>query len=88
MWTARSVRGLGVGRRILDELKQHARARGVDVLRLDTNRSLHEAIGLYRSCGFVEIASFNDEPYAHHWFEKALEPGAAGDGARSTEPGT
>ena len=23
--------------------------------------------------GFVEVDAFNDEPYAHHWFEKRLQ---------------
>ena len=49
-----------------------ARRRGVHRLRLETNRTLTEAIGLYRSCGFEEVAPFNDEAYAHYWFEKAL----------------
>jgi hypothetical protein len=22
----------------------------------------------------VEVPAFNDEPYAHHWFEKRLSP--------------
>jgi hypothetical protein len=43
---------------------------GVRTLRLETNRTLEEAQALYRSCGYVEVAPFNDEPYAHHWFEK------------------
>lgn len=34
---------------------------------------LHEAIGLYRAVGYREAAAFNDEPYAHHWFEKTLD---------------
>jgi DNA-binding MarR family transcriptional regulator/GNAT superfamily N-acetyltransferase len=74
MWVASTARGLGVGRRILDELEQHAHQRGVGVLRLETNRSLREATGLYRSAGYAEVEAFNDEPYAHHWFEKRLDP--------------
>ena len=31
-----------------------------------------EAIALYRSAGYVEVPAFNDEPFAHHWFEKRL----------------
>jgi hypothetical protein len=27
---------------------------------------------LYRSAGYAEVPAFNDEPYAHHWFEKHL----------------
>lgn len=72
MWVAASARGLGVGRRILTELEQHARQRGATVLRLETNRRLTEAIQLYRSAGYVEVPAFNDEPYAQHWFEKRL----------------
>ena len=45
------------------------------MVRLDTNRSLTEAQALYRSAGYVEVPRFNDEPYAHHWFEKRLAPG-------------
>ena len=74
MWVAPSARGLGLGRRLLAELEAHAAAHGVRVLRLETNRTLREAISLYRSAGYREVAAFNDEPYAHHWFEKSLEP--------------
>ena len=74
MWIAPAARGLGVGRRLLDELERHARRHGATVARLETNRALTEAIGLYRSAGYREVAPFNDEPYAHHWFEKSLEP--------------
>jgi DNA-binding MarR family transcriptional regulator/GNAT superfamily N-acetyltransferase len=72
MWVAAGARGLGVGRRILAELEQHAREHGVTVVRLETNRRLGEAIGLYQSAGYTEVPAFNDEPYAHHWFEKKL----------------
>ena len=72
MWVAPAARGLGLGRRLLAELETRAAAHGVRVLRLETNRSLGEAIGLYRSAGYREVAAFNDEPYAHHWFEKVL----------------
>jgi ribosomal protein S18 acetylase RimI-like enzyme len=72
MWVAESVRGLGVGRRLLGELEHHATASGARVVRLETNKTLTEAIGLYRSAGYREVAPFNDERYAHHWFEKHL----------------
>jgi DNA-binding MarR family transcriptional regulator/GNAT superfamily N-acetyltransferase len=72
MWVAPSARGLGVGRRLLTELETYAAIRGVRTIRLETNRSLTEAIGLYRSAGYVEVEPFNDETYAHHWFEKRL----------------
>jgi DNA-binding MarR family transcriptional regulator/GNAT superfamily N-acetyltransferase len=72
MWVAGSARGLGVGRRLLTELELQARDHGARIVRLETNKSLNEAINLYRSTGYTEIPSFNDEPYAHHWFEKTL----------------
>lgn len=72
MWIEASVRGFGVGRRLLAELERHAREAGVRVLRLETNRSLREAIHLYGHSGYVEVEAFNSEPYAHHWFEKPL----------------
>jgi GNAT superfamily N-acetyltransferase/DNA-binding MarR family transcriptional regulator len=72
MWVAPAIRGLGLGRRLLAELEHHAAARGVRTLRLETNRALSEAIDLYRSAGYREVAAFSDEHYADHWFEKAL----------------
>jgi DNA-binding MarR family transcriptional regulator/GNAT superfamily N-acetyltransferase len=72
MWVAPSVRGLGVGSRLLVELERHARDAGTRVIRLETNRALKEAIALYRANGYREVAPFNAEPYAHHWFEKRL----------------
>ena len=72
MWVAPEARGLGLGRRLLAELEARAAARGARTLRLETNRALAEAISLYRSAGYREVAAFNDEPYAHYWFEKTL----------------
>ena len=74
MWVAPAARGLGIGRRILSELEQRARERRVGLVRLETNKTLREAMGLYRSAGYVEVDAFNDEPYAQHWFAKRLEP--------------
>jgi len=72
MWISPAARGLGLGRRLLHELEQRVRDSGATVARLETNRVLTEAIGLYRSAGYVEVEAFNDEPFAHHWFEKPL----------------
>jgi DNA-binding MarR family transcriptional regulator len=72
MWISPAARGLGLGRRLLHELEQRVRDSGATVARLETNRVLAEAIGLYRSEGYVEVEAFNSEPFAHHWFEKPL----------------
>ena len=72
MWVAPSCRGLGIGRRILLHLEGIARGRGLRILRLETNRALTEAQALYKACGYREVAPFNSEPYAHHWFQKSL----------------
>jgi DNA-binding MarR family transcriptional regulator/GNAT superfamily N-acetyltransferase len=70
LWVAESARGLGIGRRILAALEDTACKAGVSLLRLDSNASLKEALSLYRNAGYAEVAPFNDNPYAHHWFEK------------------
>jgi DNA-binding MarR family transcriptional regulator/GNAT superfamily N-acetyltransferase len=77
MWVAPSVRGLGIGRRLLAELESRAARRGAAVVRLETNRTLTEAIAMYRSLGYLEVEPFNDEPYAHYWFEKRLRAAKA-----------
>lgn len=72
IWVAPEARGLGVGRRLLAELEARAAEHGCRSVHLDTNRALTEAIVMYRAAGYREIPAFNDEPYAHHWFEKVL----------------
>jgi DNA-binding MarR family transcriptional regulator len=72
MWVAPSARGMGIGKRILHYLEHLARRHGLSLLRLETNKTLKEAQSLYQTSGYVEVRPFNDEPYAHHWFEKRL----------------
>ena len=54
---------------MLSELERYSET---GTARLETNRNLTEAIALYRAAGYVEVEPFNDEPYAHHWFQKRL----------------
>ena len=75
MWVSRSARGLGVGRRLLTELERRAVEHGASSVELETNRNLVEAIAMYRSAGYLEVPAFNDEPHAHHWFEKRIPSG-------------
>jgi DNA-binding MarR family transcriptional regulator len=72
MWVAEPARGLGLGRRLMEELEAIAREHGSSSVRLETNATLTEAIAMYTSSGYVEVLPFNDEPFADHWFGKAL----------------
>ncbi|NUR45001.1 MAG: GNAT family N-acetyltransferase [Sphingomonas sp.] len=72
MWVAPEARGHGLGRRLLHELEDKARALGYCLVRLETEKTLTEAQQLYSSSGYIEVPRFNGELYAHHWFEKAI----------------
>jgi DNA-binding MarR family transcriptional regulator/GNAT superfamily N-acetyltransferase len=72
MWITPRARGLGLGRRLLESLETCARASGARVAHIETSAVLVEALSLYRSTGWVEVAAFNDEPFADHWLEKTL----------------
>jgi DNA-binding MarR family transcriptional regulator/GNAT superfamily N-acetyltransferase len=74
LWVSPTVRGLGIGRRMLGELEAYAAGHGRDTVRLDTNRALTEAVAMYRAAGYREVEPYNDEHYAHHWFAKPLTP--------------
>jgi GNAT superfamily N-acetyltransferase len=72
MFVSPGARGLGVGRRILEQLEEGARGTGYALIRLDTGDRLPAAIDLYRSAGYHEIPDYNGNPSASHWFEKSL----------------
>ena len=73
MWIAPQVRGLGLGRRLLETLEDCARGSGARLAHIETSAVLSEALALYRSAGWVEVERFNDEPFADHWLEKRLD---------------
>ncbi len=58
MFVSPAARGLNLGRRLLDEIEAIAARRGARVLRLEMGGAQPEALGLYRSAGFVEIGPF------------------------------
>lgn len=72
MWIAPAARGLGLARRLMTTAEAAAKALGIVTLRLDTNSTLAEAVGLYRNMGWTEIDRFNDDPYPDLFFEKKL----------------
>ena len=72
MWIAESSRGLGLGRQLLEHLERLGRDHGSTEAHLETSNVLPEAIALYRSSGYLEVAPFNDEPFADRWFAKPL----------------
>ena len=72
MYVVPDHRGAGVAKRILEELEQRARERGLRALRLDTNARLTEANAMYRAAGYREIPDYNANPRADRWYEKRL----------------
>ncbi|MEJ7706391.1 MAG: GNAT family N-acetyltransferase [Nocardioidaceae bacterium] len=58
MYVAAKARGHGFARQLLAHLEQTASAAGADALVLETGQPQPEAIGLYRSSGYVDIPSF------------------------------
>jgi GNAT superfamily N-acetyltransferase len=72
MWVDTSVRGVGLGKRLLARLEAEAADMGADRVVLDTNRVLTQAIAMYETAGYTPIGRYNDNPYAHHWFTKPV----------------
>jgi GNAT superfamily N-acetyltransferase len=61
MYVEPSARGRGVGRVVLRALEAEARRlEGVDRIVLETGERQLEALGLYRSAGFVRIPAFGE----------------------------
>ena len=74
MWIHPEWRGVGLAGRLLAHLESRALSLGRRRVVLDTNESLTEAIAMYHRLGYAPTGRYNDNPYAHHWFEKHLEP--------------
>lgn len=58
MYVRPQLRGLGLGKRILQTLEQHARQQGARRLYLETGCRQPEALGLYERAGFRRIGPF------------------------------
>jgi DNA-binding MarR family transcriptional regulator len=72
LWVAAGARGLGLGRRLLERVESEASGRGIRVVRLGTHPALTEAIGLYLSSGYRQIAPYDSSPYNQLAFERRL----------------
>lgn len=72
LWVAPAARQSGLARALMAEIEAQARAMGLSRLVLDTSRHLPKAVAFYHHQGWTEIARYNDNPYAHHFFEKRL----------------
>jgi putative acetyltransferase len=60
MYVRLPFRGSGYGKLLLDHLANHARAQGVDLLRLETGIHQTAAIRLYEREGFQRIGPFGE----------------------------
>jgi DNA-binding MarR family transcriptional regulator/GNAT superfamily N-acetyltransferase len=87
LWVHAQARRLGLGQRLLRELESQAAARNMRSVRLDTHEVLTEAISMYRASGYREIPPYDDNPYAHHWFEKVLPGCASSPGSQGPAAG-
>jgi GNAT superfamily N-acetyltransferase len=74
MYVRPQFRGLGYGRLLLDHLADHARAKGVGLLRLETGIHQAAAIRLYERTGFQRIPPFGEykEDPLSLFFEKSI----------------
>jgi len=60
MFVSPEARGLKLGRRLLERIEEEARREGLGCMRLETGIHQPEALGLYRSTGYVERDAFGD----------------------------
>ncbi len=72
MYVRPAVRSRGVARVLLQALEDAARCLGYSATRLDTGPKQVHGLALYRSAGYVDVAPYNDNPFACFWGEKQL----------------
>lgn len=75
MYVRPQFRGCGFGKMMLNHLEDYTRARGIDLLRLETGVHQREAIGLYERMGFQRIppfGSYTNDPLSL-CYEKKLD---------------
>jgi GNAT superfamily N-acetyltransferase len=72
MYVRPEARSRGVARALLEALEDAARTLGYRAIRLDTGPKQVHALALYRSAGYMDVAPYNDNPFACFWGEKQL----------------
>ena len=72
IYLAGEARGRGIGRQLLDELERHARDLGYQRVRLTTGDAQPEALALFQSAGYEEIAPLTDGAFTRHWMERSI----------------
>ena len=60
MYVSPAARGEGLGRAILARIESEAQREGLRVMRLETGNRQNEALGLYRSAGYVDCGPFGE----------------------------
>jgi GNAT superfamily N-acetyltransferase len=83
LWVAAPYRAQGLATRLMTAVEGMAHAQGITRLVLDTSRHLPKAVAFYHRHGWTEIPRYNDNPYAHHFFEKRLETAAVSGSGKS-----
>lgn len=72
MFLAPAMRGRGLGRQLLDFAIRQAQHRGFDLMHLESDTSLREAVALYRSAGFEIVPQKNSVARCDLVMRKAL----------------
>ncbi|WP_262057769.1 GNAT family N-acetyltransferase [Streptomyces sp. STR69] len=67
-----AMRGRGGAAKLVTAAEEAARELGAGTMILDTRHDLVEARTLYSRLGYEETDRHNNDPYAEHWFRKAL----------------
>ncbi|HEU4635557.1 MAG TPA: GNAT family N-acetyltransferase [Edaphobacter sp.] len=63
LWVGSEFRGLGLGRRLIEEAIHHATRNGFAAMYLDTvPAAMPDAVRLYTALGFVAVERYNDNP--------------------------
>lgn len=76
MYVRPAYRGLGLGRKLGETVVNAAREAGYSLIKLDTERTFVQAVGLYRSMGFLECERYNNDPMPDTmWMELRLGGG-------------